>query len=128
MGTILTIHGEVRWLAAIFAILVLIKFGLGWAQGSKYSKLDGGLLMGYSITISLNMLLGFLNLIWLFSLAGVLHGVIMLTAVGLSHAPAKWKRSGDDTLRFRNTFFCILASIILVFIGVITLRGGWVWR
>ena len=40
MGTLTTIHGEVRWLVAILAVAIIIKFAIGWLGRRNYTSLD----------------------------------------------------------------------------------------
>ena len=54
------------------------------------------------------------------------HLTTMVIAAVLAHLPARWKNA-PDAIRFRNTLFCIIASLALVFMGVVRLRGGWTW-
>ena len=37
MGTLMTIHGEARWLVAILAVVIIIKFAIGWLGRRNYT-------------------------------------------------------------------------------------------
>ncbi|MEY2817508.1 MAG: hypothetical protein RL275_971, partial [Chloroflexota bacterium] len=37
-------------------------------------------------------------------------------------------KNSPDAIRFRNTLFCIVGALVLVFMGVVRLRGGWTWQ
>jgi hypothetical protein len=52
------------------------------------------------------------------------HAVTMAIAAVVAHLSALWKNA-DDAKRFRNTLFIILDTLIIVFIGVARLPGGW---
>ena len=67
MDTLMTIHGEIRWLVALAAVIVVVKFlyRLVWAEAS-YAPIDRTLLMIFTILLDINVLLG---LILLFSAA-----------------------------------------------------------
>lgn len=126
MEIIRTIHGEVRWLVAIVAIIVIVKFALGLIQKAKYGRMDRGLMSGLVGLIDINFLLG---LILLFSLGfdsrtRLEHAGTMFIAVLLAHSNAAWRKSGDSAKLFRNNLILVVVVLALVFVGVITIRGG----
>ena len=121
-----TIHGEVRWLVAIVAIIVIIKFALGLIRKEQYKQLDHRLMAGLVGLFDLNFLLG---IILLFSLGlddrtRVEHAGTMFIAVLLIHSNAIWKKSNDSTKLFRNNLILVIVVLALVFLGVQTVRGG----
>ncbi len=126
MDIVRTIHGEVRWLVAIVAIVVIVKFALGLIQKSKYGPMDRGLMSGLVGLIDLNFLLG---LILLFTLgfegqARLEHAGTMFIAVLLGHSNAAWRKSEDSAKKFRNNLILVIVVLALVFLGVTRLRGG----
>jgi heme A synthase len=121
-----TIHGEVRWLVAIAAIIVVIKFALGLIQKKKYERIDRILMSSLVGFIDLNFLLG---LILLFSLGfddrtRLEHAGTMFFAVLLAHSNAAWKKSGDSSKLFRNNLILVIVVLAVVFLGVLRIRGG----
>ena len=52
------------------------------------------------------------------------HAVIMIIAAVVAHLHVRWKNA-DDKTRFRNSLFIILDTLIIIFIGVARLPGGW---
>ena len=40
MGTLMTIHGEVRWLVVILAVVIIIKFAIGWLGKRNYAPVS----------------------------------------------------------------------------------------
>lgn len=131
MDIIQTIHGELRWIIVIAAVIVLIKFLVGWFAKQQYKQLDRILLLIYTTLMDINLLLGLGLLFFLpnsFSLGFRLeHAVTMILAVIAAHMTAIWRRNPDDTLKFRNQFLMILLSVALVVFGVFRLRGGWMF-
>lgn len=127
MGTLMTIHGEVRWIVAILAVVVIIKFAIGWLGKRNYTSLDRGLLSAYTILLDINVLLG---LILLFFNGGgftgprLEHATTMLLAVIAAHMTAMWRRSTDSPTKYRNQLLLVVLSLVLVFFGVLRLRGG----
>ena len=126
MEIIRTIHGEVRWLVAIVAIIVIVKFAIGLIQKSKYGPMDRGLMSALVGLIDLNFLLGLITLFWL-GFAGqarLEHAGTMFIAVVLAHSNAAWRKSEDSAKKFRNNLILVIVLLALVFMGVTRLRGG----
>ena len=127
MNTLLTLHGEVRWLVAILAVVIIIKFAAGWLGRRNYTALDRGLITAYTIVLDINVLLG---LVLLFFNGGgftgprLEHATTMLLAVIAGHMTAMWRRSTDSPTKYRNQLLLVALSLVLVFFGVIRLRGG----
>lgn len=129
MYVLLPIHSYLRWLIVILAITAVIKFTLGWLRGGAFKGMDRGLASGFSGLMDLQALLGIIMLFGFgvnegFPMIRIEHGVTMLIAVVLGHLPARWKNAADS-IRFRNTLFCILGAMLFVFVGVMRLPGGW---
>ncbi len=132
MDILLVIHSHTRWLILLVAVFAIVKFTIGWLRGSDFKGMDRGLAAGFSGLMDLQVTLGLVFLIWS-SVAGapftpsrIEHLVTMVIAAAVAHLPALWKKSANN-IRFRNTLFCIVASLVLVFMGVVRLRGGWSW-
>lgn len=132
MDFLFTLHSHTRWLILLVAIAAIIKLAIGWLRGGAFKGMDRGLAAGFSGLMDLQATLGLIFLIWT-SIAGVPfapnrieHLTTMLIAAAVAHLPAMWKKSADN-IRFRNTLFCIIGSLALVFMGVWRLRGGWTW-
>ncbi len=133
MDILLVIHSHTRWLILLVAILAIVKFAIGWLRGSAFKGMDRGLAAGFSGLMDLQATIGLIFLIWT-SVVGVPftpnrmeHATTMIIAAVLGHLPARWKNS-PDAIRFRNTVFCIVGALVLVFMGVVRLRGGWTWQ
>jgi uncharacterized membrane protein YphA (DoxX/SURF4 family) len=130
MDFLLTLHGEIRWLVALIAVVAMVRFAIGWLRGAEYKGLDRGLMAAYTGFLDLNFLLG---LILLFGLGGgfpayrIEHAVTMFIAVGVAHSAAAWRKSDDAALKFRNNLIVVVVSLLVVILGVIRLRGGWLW-
>jgi hypothetical protein len=128
-----TIHGELRWILALFAIIAIVKFAVGWLNNARYQSLDQRLMSVFTIAMDLNLTLGLILLVWLGIVQGVWpaarleHAVTMIIAVAIAHSSAAWRKSPDDTKKFRNNLAVVLASLVFVFVGVLRLRGGWMF-
>ena len=133
MDILLVIHSHTRWLILLVALVAIVKFAIGWLRGGTFKGMDRGLAAGFSGLMDLQATVGLIFLIWT-SVVGVPftpnrmeHATTMIIAAVLAHLPARWKNS-PDAIRFRNTLFCIVGALVLVFMGVVRLRGGWTWQ
>ena len=125
----MTIHGEFRWLVALVAVVAIVKFALGWLRQMPYSGMDRGLMSGYTGLLDLNFLLGLIILIFGggFNAARIEHAVTMLIAIAIAHASAAWRKSDDAQKKFRNNLIVVVVSLLVIFMAVMRLRGGWVF-
>ena len=130
MGFILTIHGLVRWLVAIVALVAIVRSVMGLVQKQSYTSSDRSLISAYTIVMDINLLLG---LILLFGLGGgfpmlrIEHATTMILAIVAAHSTAAWRKSDNSAKKFRNNLIAVVVSLALVFLGVMRLRGGWMF-
>jgi len=129
MGFVLMFHSIIRWLIVLVGVLALIKFLIGWARKSEYSKMDRGLSAGFSGLMDLQVMLGFIYFFWNgisggvgFPMFRIEHMITMLVAAVLGHVPSFMKKAEN---KFAVSFFAIVGTMILVVIGVSFLPGGW---
>lgn len=126
MDIIRTIHGELRWILALVALVVLVKFLIGWLARQDYKSLDRTLLLIYTTLMDINLLLGLGLLLFLpnsFTITyRIEHAVTMILAVAAAHMTAIWRKNPDSTVKFRNQFFMVLLSAVILVLGVIRLR------
>jgi hypothetical protein len=130
MSILLVTHSYLRWLVLIVAVAAAVKFAIGWLRGSEFKGMDRGLTAGFSGVMDLQATLGFILFIWMgvaglgFPMYRIEHAVTMIIAASVAHLPARWKNAADN-IRFRNGLFCILGALLLVYVGVMRLPGGW---
>lgn len=129
MGTLMTIHGEIRWLVALAAIVVIVKFAIGWLGKREYQSVDRTLLMVFTILLDINVLLGLILLFFGGGFNGprLEHATTMILAAIAAHMTAMWRKSTDSTLKFRNQMLMVVLALVLVLFGVIRLRGGFMF-
>lgn len=126
-----TIHGLWRWVVALVALAALVKFAIGWFGKGKVTSLDKQLALAYAIVITIQLVLGVINLIIKLTqgiFIGSLypeHIVYGLVATGLAHAIPMRKDERPDDRRFRMGFIFVLASLAIVLLSVVRMRGGW---
>ena len=130
MVHLLRFHGEIRWLVALVGAISVVRFAYGWFSQSKYGGLDRGLSVAFTTLLDLNLLLG---LILLFGLGGGLipyrleHATTMILALVAAHLSAIGRRSDDSARQFRNHLFAFTTALMLIVLGVLRLRGAWIW-
>ena len=130
MAFLLKFHGEMRWLVVLVGAIAAIRFATGWLRGADFKKLDRILMLVFTILLDVNLLLG---LALLLSLPGgwiplrLEHATTMLLALAAVHSSAIWRKSDDSAKKFRNDLIVVLAALALVAVGVIRLRGGWIF-
>lgn len=129
-----TLHGEIRWLIALVAVIAIVKFAVGWLRRSNYDeRIDRGLMTGFTVLMDINVTLGIILIVTL----GVTqsfwpgyrfeHALTMIIAAVIAHTSIAWRNSPDDTKKYRNNLLAVLGALLFVFIGVMRLRGGWIW-
>jgi hypothetical protein len=117
-------------LILIVALIAVIKFAIGWRRGGTFQKMDRGLSSGFSGLMDLQALIGLILLVWGgfagvgFPMFRIEHTGTMIIAAVVAHLHVLWKNA-DDKKRFRNSLFIILDTLIIIFIGVARLPGGW---
>jgi hypothetical protein len=129
MTFILTLHSILRWATIIVAVAALVKFGIGWFGKKPYDNTANRLRVGFTSLMDVQLLLGGFYLV-LGGLMGIgwpsyrlEHLGIMVVAVVLAHLTSLGKGKGDNT-RYRNGFLFVLASLVVVVIGVSLLPGS----
>lgn len=130
MNILIIGHSHLRWLVLLVAVLAAVKFAVGWLRGSEFKGMDRGLAAGFSGAMDVQATLGLILFIWMgvagmgFPMYRIEHAVTMIIAAVVAHLPTRWK-SAADNIRFRNTLFCTLGALLLVYVGVMRLPGGW---
>jgi hypothetical protein len=129
MGFVLMFHSIIRWLIVLVGLVALVKFLVGMARKSEFTKMDRGLSAGFSGLMDLQVTLGFIYFFWNgiatsvgFPMFRIEHMITMLVAAVLGHAPSFLKKAEN---KFAVSFFAIIGAMILVVLGVYLLPGGW---
>ena len=128
MTILLEIHSIVRWLIVVVGIFAIVKFLIGWARKSAFTKMDRGLSSGFSGLMDLQVTLGLLYFLITgfggvgFPMFRIEHMVTMLIAVAVAHAPSMFKNIAN---KYAVSFYAVIGALILIVIGVYRLPGGW---
>jgi len=129
MTILLEIHSILRWVIVVVGFIAIVKFLIGWVRKSEFGSMDRGLSSGFSGLIDLEFTLGLLYfLITGFGGAGfplfrIEHAITMLIAATVAHVPAMLKKRALN--RFAISFFAVIGALLLIYIGVAPLPGGW---
>ena len=129
MNILLMIHSILRWVILLVAVIAIVVFLVSWLRRSQLGGMDRGLMSGFSGLMDLQATLGIVLLIWGglggigFPTYRIEHGLIMILAAVVAHLSARW-RNAEEPLRYRNYFLIILASLVLVMVGVFVLPGA----
>jgi hypothetical protein len=129
MSILLMIHSILRWVILTVALIAIVVFLVSWLRRSQLQGVDRGLMSGFSGLMDLQAAIGIVLLIWGgldgigFPRYRIEHGLIMVLAAVVAHLSARWKNA-EEPLRYRNYFLIILASLVLVMIGISVLPGA----
>lgn len=129
MNILLMAHSVLRWLILLFAVITIVKYLIGWFANSQFKSMDRGLMSGFSGLMDLQVTLGIILLLWSgfagagFPISRILHGVVMIIAAVVAHLSARWKNADDRTL-FQNNLFVIVASLVLIVVGIVLVAGN----
>lgn len=134
-GWLGTIHGELRWIFGLVALLGIARTVAGLVRAERFTSLDSRLAVTYSMLLDLQGLYGiglilYLGLSELGSFRATFkwidwHPVWMLAAVLVGHLGARWTGAPDRT-RFQAQLAVYSASLVLIFVGVlVSPLKGW---
>ncbi|MCC7445923.1 MAG: hypothetical protein IT324_00835 [Anaerolineae bacterium] len=123
---LLTLHSIVRWVAVVVAIAAVVWFLMVWLGGRRNERADRGLMSAFAGMLDLQIVLGVLLILTgggLFPYR-IEHAVTMILAVIVAHLPMRWRKA-EPSIRARNNLIAIVIALVLVFMGVARLPGGW---
>ncbi|MBI5876305.1 MAG: hypothetical protein HZB53_01535 [Chloroflexi bacterium] len=124
MGIILMLHSLVRFAILVIAAVAILKLGYGWLAKRPFDGMDRGLTSGFSGLMDAQALLGLIVLIGLgFTPVRIEHAITMIIAVVVAHLPMRWK-TAPDAIRQRNNLLAIVASLVLVIVGLVIVTSS----
>jgi hypothetical protein len=129
MAILFTLHSYFRWVIVLVGLFIIVKYAIGWLQKSNFSSLDNRLSKNFPILMDIQVTIGIILLVW-GGLAGagfprqrLEHAVTLIIATGVTHMLSRWG-SASAPQRFRNRMLVVIATFILIFLGVFVLPGG----
>jgi len=130
MDFIVTLHSHMRHLVLLTGAVAVLLPLIALLRKKQLSSIDRMAVRVFSGIITLQFLLGTLQLAWRWNDFGdglrhrLEHAAIMLVAVGIVHmATARWKRL-DPAQTTRQTFILMFGSVLLVLLGILILPQG----
>jgi hypothetical protein len=127
MEILVGVHGLVRWLVVIVAVVAVVRYALVLAGKTQPSGMDRGLMSGYTGLLDLNVLLGVIIIIGLgeWEMVQIEHAVTNIVAVVVAHIFAqRAKKIEDPKLKARTSLLGVVISILIIVVGV-AFVGGW---
>ena len=131
MLIVLGIHSLIRWLIVLVGLVLLVRLVIGLLKKApEFAKMDNGLQSGFAGLVDLQMTIGIILLIWQSFGAGrflferLEHVVPMILVAVLAHMPARWKEEAAPK-RYKNSLIVLLIIVVLIYLGVLVLDGGW---
>ena len=129
MDFLLTMHSHMRHLVLTLGVLAFLFSLITFLRRKHPARWERVLVKSYVYVITLQMILGLIQLIGRWSDYGEMlrlhleHGFIMLVAVGLGHYGLKFLRA-PAPIGARNTMFVIAATLILIVLGILLQPNG----
>lgn len=131
MNFLLTLHSVVRWVVIVAAVVAAVACLRTWLRNVQSGQTDRKAMAAFTGVLDLQLLLGLILIFWMgfyvggkFAVYRVEHATTMVVAVVLAHLAAMWKKKAP-AVRARNSFFIIIAVLLLIIAGVSRLPGGW---
>jgi hypothetical protein len=131
IDVIVGVHGLVRWLVVIIAVIAAIRYALVMSGRAQSSGMDRGLMSGYTGLLDLNVLLGLIIIVGLSISTGqvlmvwIEHAVTNVIGVVVAHFFAQRARKIEDAkLKARTNLLGVVISLLIIVVGV-ALIGGW---
>ncbi len=131
MDFIVGVHGLVRWLVVIVAVVAVVRYLLVMTGRAQPSGMDRGLMSGYTGLLDLNVLLGLILIVGLSISAGQVmlvwleHALTNIVGVAVAHIFARRARKVEAAqLKARANLLGVVISILIIVVGV-TIVGGW---
>jgi hypothetical protein len=126
LAVIQGLHSAIRWLVVIVGIIAAVR-AVMVMSGQAGSKMDRGLMSGFTGLMDLNVLLGVILIVGLgeWELAQIEHAVLNLIAVVVAHVfVARAKKIDDPKRKAQFHLLSVVVSLAIIVVGV-ALVGGW---
>ncbi len=132
MDFLVGLHSLIRWVVVVVAVIALVRYALALAGRAQPSRMDRGLMSGYTGLLDLNVLLGLIVIVSASISAGQLaivwveHGVTNIIGVAVAHIFARRaQKQTDDKAVARLRLIGVVVSMAIIVVGVAIVDG---WR
>jgi hypothetical protein len=116
-------HWTLPWLILILGMYIVVRFARGYMNEAAFTEFDHRLVAVFSGLLDLQAALGLIFFL-VTGLGGIgfpsnriMHGSVMLVAAIIPHFSPHWA-AADDKTRLLNNFFIVLASFLLMLVGL----------
>lgn len=129
MSTLYRIHSDWRWIIVLLAVAAVIRLAIGLFGRQEYDRSSHILTLLFRISVDIQVLLGMIYFIWhgvendLWPRYRFEHMAVMIVAAIVAHLPTRWRNAPEIT-RYRNDLLVVLATMAIIFVGVVLLPGG----
>jgi len=129
MELIVTIHRSMEHLIYLLAALAVVFPLIDTIRKAPLGKLSVWTVRAYLVGVTLQLVLGLLQLAMRWSDFGdglryrLEHALLMIVAVGIVHMAPRFMRRGD-AIGSRNTTFMMVASIALIVLGTTLIKSA----
>jgi len=134
----LFIHGNLRWVVLVLAVLAVVKYYMGWMSKKPFSPMDKRISMFYTASLDTQLLIGLILYIFLspvtkmaFSNMGgamkspvlrfwaVEHITMMVLVVIVAHVGSVVSRKAKtDTDKYKKGFIYFAISLVLILMAI----------
>jgi hypothetical protein len=127
---LLFLHSLTRWLVVLTALVAVVVYALVFVKQIKPSAGVWRIMQLFTSVLTVQAALGILLLFVTWSSSGTVarfqmeHAAVGLIAVAIGHASAMWRKR-DATTRARNNVIDVIVVLIVIYVGVSLLPGGW---
>jgi hypothetical protein len=129
-------HSGWRYIALLLLVIAIVKFAVGWIQGSTWTDLDKRIGLFTVIGVDIQLLLGLI--LWgvgfgvisnadsrYFSMRYMEHPFIMVIAIAVMHIGwSRARKAGSNIGIFRTATITFVVTGLLVAVGVILVTGS----
>jgi hypothetical protein len=126
MGIVLMVHSIVRWVVVLVGVVAAAR-AVMVMSGQSASKMDRGLMSGFTGLMDLNVLLGLILIIGLgeWEMVQIEHAVTNTIAVIVAHIfVARAKKIEDPKRKAQFHLLGVVVSLAIIVVGV-SLVNGW---
>jgi hypothetical protein len=129
MELIITLHRSMEHLIYLLAALAVVFPLIDTLRKQALGKLSVWSVRAYLVGVTLQLVLGLLQLVMRWSDFGdglryrLEHALIMIVAVGIVHMAPRFMRRAD-AIGSRNTTFMMIASIALIVLGTTLIKSA----
>ena len=126
MNVVLVLHSIVRWIIVLIGLVSFVRSLLVLTGRAPGSKMDRGLMSGFTGLLDLNVLLGLIVIVGLgeWEPQQIEHAVTNVIAVVVAHIFSQRAKKIEDTkLKARMNALGVLISLLIIVLGVSFING-----